>query len=102
MPRLKAMLDRGEGRNLQRGNKSTRERMHSIGMTFSNLIESGQVERFDEDLKLVFDLGIAEILRQGRQVQGNPGVNRVRGREGDRADDRTRERRRREAAERRR
>ena len=30
------------------------------------LFESGQIERFDQDLKRVYDVGSSEIARQGR------------------------------------
>ncbi len=66
MPRLKSMLERGEGKSL-RPEKTTRQRMMTFGLYFNGLIESGQVERFDKDLKRVHDVGSAEIQRQGRQ-----------------------------------
>ncbi len=66
MPRLKAMLERGEGKNL-RPKKSIRQRMRTFGLYFNGLIESGQVERFDEDMQKAYDVGAAEIARQGRQ-----------------------------------
>ena len=65
MPRLKAMLARGEGKNLRPG-KTTRQRRMTFGLYFNDLIESGQVERFDKDLKRVHDVGSAEIVRQGQ------------------------------------
>jgi len=45
--------------------KSTRQRLMSFGMCFVRLIDSGQVERFDKDMKKVHDVGVAEIERQG-------------------------------------
>ncbi len=66
VPRLKAMLARGEGKNL-RPEKSTRQRRMSFGLYLNGLIESGQVERFDKDLKKVHDVGVAEIERQSQQ-----------------------------------
>ena len=69
MPRLKAMLERGEGRNL-RPEKSTRQQQMSFGMYFNGLIESGQVERFDKDMQKAFDVGDAEIKRQGDRGNG--------------------------------
>lgn len=66
MPRLKAMLERGEGKTL-RPEKSTRQRRMTYGLYFNELIESGQIERFDKDLKRVHDIGSAEILRQGKK-----------------------------------
>lgn len=77
MPRLKAMLERGEAKNL-RPEKSTRQRVMTFGLYLNGLIESGQVERFDKDLKRVHDLGVAEIGRQGRQDgQGQDGDRNV-------------------------
>jgi len=66
MPRLKAMLARGEGKNL-RPEKSMRQRRMTLGLYFNELIESGQVERFDKDMKRVYDVGSTEIARQGQQ-----------------------------------
>ena len=63
MPRLKRMLERGEGKNL-RPEKTTRQRGMTFGLYFNNLIESGQVERSDKDMQLVFDIGASEISRQ--------------------------------------
>ena len=58
----------------------------TFGMYFYRLIESGQVERFDKDMQKVYDIGVAEIERQGgKDEQGQ-------------AEDRTREGRRREDA----
>ena len=39
----------------------------TYGLYFNELIESGQIERFDKDLKRVHDIGSAEILRQGKK-----------------------------------
>ena len=64
MARLKEMFERGEGKNL-RPEKTTRQRRMTFGLYFNDLIESGQVERFDKDLKRVHDVGSTEILRQG-------------------------------------
>ena len=79
MPRLKAMLERGEGKNLH-PEKTTRQRRMTFGLYFNGLIESGQVERFDKDLKRVHDVGSAEIVRQGgrgdRRARRERGVNR--------------------------
>jgi len=66
MPRLQAMLERGEGKTL-RPEKSTRQRRMTYGLYFNELIESGQIKRFDKDLKRVHDIGSAEILRQGKK-----------------------------------
>jgi len=68
MPRLKAMLAHGEGKNL-RPEKSMRQRRMTFGLYLSGLIESGQVERFDQDLKRVHDVGSPEIVRQSRQKE---------------------------------
>ncbi|MDF1845254.1 MAG: hypothetical protein P1U77_27915 [Rubripirellula sp.] len=63
MPQLKKMLARGEAEGL-RSEKTTRQRGMTFGRFFNNLIESGQVERFDKDMQLVFDIGASEISRQ--------------------------------------
>ena len=39
----------------------------TYGLYFNELIESGQIERFDKDLKRAHDIGSAEILRQGKK-----------------------------------
>jgi len=78
MPRLKAMLVRGDGKNL-RPEKSTRQRRMSFGLYFNELIESGQVERFDKDLKRVHDIGSAEISRQSQQKERGRAADRARG-----------------------
>ena len=39
----------------------------TYGLYFNELIESGQIESFDKDLKRVHDVGSAEILRQGKK-----------------------------------
>jgi len=78
MPRLKAMLARGEGKNLRPEN-STRQRVMSFGLYLNGLIESGQVERFDKDLKKVHDLGVGEIGRQGRQAERGRAEDPARG-----------------------
>ena len=45
----------------------------TYGLYFNELIESGQIERFDKDLKRVHDIGSAEILRQGKKRdKGSP------------------------------
>ena len=83
------MLARGEAENL-RPEESQRSRQMRFGQTFSNLIESGQVERFDEDLKLVFDFGLTEIVRQAgpqqrderRRNEERARAERIREREG--------------------
>ena len=77
MPRLKTMLERGEGKNL-RPEKSTRQRLMSFGLYLNGLIESGQVDRFDKDLKRVHDLGVAEIERQGEQKERGQAADRAR------------------------
>lgn len=64
MPRLKAMLEGGEGKSLS-PEKSTNQREMTYGLYFNELIESGQVERSDKDMQKVYDLGVAEIDRQG-------------------------------------
>ena len=79
MPRLKAMLARGEGKNLRPEN-STRQRTMSFGLYLNGLIESGQVERFDKDLKRVHDVGAAEIQRQGRPEERGQAADQARGR----------------------
>ena len=66
MPKLQAMLERGEGKTL-RPEKSTRQRRMTYGLYFNELIVSGQIKRFDKDLKRVHDIGSAEILRQGKK-----------------------------------
>ncbi|HIN75258.1 MAG TPA: hypothetical protein EYM96_03610 [Rhodospirillales bacterium] len=78
MPRLKAMLARGEGKNL-RPEKSTRQRMMTFGLYLNGLIESGQVERFDKDLKKVHDVGVVEIQRQGQQKERGQAADQARG-----------------------
>jgi len=45
--------------------KSTEQRQMTFGMYFRELIGSEQVERFDEDVQKVYELGDAEIVRQG-------------------------------------
>ncbi len=66
-PRLKAMLEHGEGKNLP-PEKSTAQRALSFGRYLSNLIHgTRQVSAEDEDLEKVYDLGMAEIGRQGRE-----------------------------------
>lgn len=76
MPQLKAMLDRGEGRNL-RPEKSTQQRSLSLGLFCNDLIVSDRVERFDKDLKRVHDVAVAEIMRQGRQKERGQAADRV-------------------------
>ena len=46
------------------------EREVAFGRYCNDLIESGQVERFDADLKKVHDIGVEEIRRQGTLAQG--------------------------------
>ncbi|MHC4520241.1 MAG: outer membrane protein assembly factor BamB family protein, partial [Planctomycetota bacterium] len=45
--------------------ESTGQRGRTFGMKFYVLIESGKVERFDKDMQKVYDVGVAEIERQG-------------------------------------
>ena len=65
MPQLNAMLERGEGKNL-RPEDTTRQRMMSFGLYLNELIESGQVKRFDKGLKRLHDRGVAEKKYHGR------------------------------------
>ena len=81
------MLKRGEGKNL-RPEKSLRQRGMIFGLYFNELIESGQVERFDKDLKRVHDVGYAEMVRQEKQKDRKG--ERLRGRDLGRGGDRTR------------
>jgi len=78
MPRLKAMLERGEGKTLHPG-KSTRQRRMTYGLYFNELIESGQIERFDKDLKRGHEVGSAEIVRQGQKKERGQAENRAGG-----------------------
>ena len=87
MPRLKEMLKRGEGKNL-RPEKGIRERGMTHGLYHNGLIESGQVERFDKDLKRLHDVGYAEMVRQEKQKDTKG--ERLRGRDSGRGGDRTR------------
>ena len=81
MPRLKEMLARGEGKNL-RPEKSMRQRRMTFGLYLSGLIESGQVERFDQDLSRVHDVGSPEIVRQSRPKERGQAADRARGERG--------------------
>ena len=72
LPRLKAMLERGEGKNL-RFELSNRQRVMNFGRYLSDLIWGArQVPADDADLKRVHDLGVAEIRRQGQSVESSP------------------------------
>ena len=73
MPQLKKMLARGEAEGL-RPEQSQLPRTWKWGLTFLNLIETGQIERSGKDQKLVSDFGCIEILRQsGPQPEGQGG-----------------------------
>lgn len=76
MPRLRAMLERGEARNL-RTEKIADQRGMTFGLYCNELISSGQVERFDKDLKRLYDVGSVEIPRQNRQTERGQAAGRV-------------------------
>ena len=59
--------------------KSTDQRGRTFGMKFYVLIESGQVERFDKDMQKVYDVGVAEIERQGGKKERGQAEDRARG-----------------------
>ena len=58
--------------------KSTGQRLMSFGMYFAGLIDSGQVERFDKDMQKVYDVGVAEIERQGGKKERGQAEDRAR------------------------
>jgi len=58
--------------------KSTRQRTMTFGMYFHRLIESGQVERFDKDMQKVYDIGDAEIRRQGGEEEQGQATDQAR------------------------
>ncbi len=79
MPRLKAMLERGEGKNL-RPERTNHQRVMTFGRYLSDLIwGTRQVAMDDKDLKKVHDLGVAEIKRQDRQKERGQAADRAPG-----------------------
>lgn len=66
MPRLEQMIADGL---VDAGTEPpNHERVMAFGLYCNDLIESGQIERFDPDLQKVYDIANAEMLRQGTLV----------------------------------
>jgi hypothetical protein len=70
--------DDGYPENTGVGNAHVLQSARRRGGYLNGLIESGQVERFDEDLKRVDDIGSSEIVRQRQQQERGNAADQAR------------------------